>query len=443
MVAALALLFAVALTATQATAAGAAPAAPTKAGGQAGSTLPVHLPAAQPHPNRVSAGPAGLISRNDCATVRSRLPQFARTGQRHVSCTTTRSAPPAKSAAPAPHAKSAAPAPHVVSPAQVWCDTLGANTWWLTRTSMCITGILITYEVFDAQTGAVLGTANFDVSQSMQLETTSLVWEERDYITMLDATGLAIGVEVGFTATCASLCTAASDLSVPVPIAVGETLPALITYTDAPASGQDTTSATYTMEAIQPGTIPVQPIVSWPGPTDYPIRCDTLVGGSPGCVIPAVTPTFFVSVAQSGASAIMIAFSQQYLPDGWGSSQPLRRLASDALANTNRNIICGVFTPDPTVPGGDSCDEFPFAKTYESGAMLGLTGADCAEIKPYIDDVTGTWVVQLVNNVTFTERCTRGHVTLADNSDVGGDLGRFTQQERLLDFDPYWLTVTN
>jgi hypothetical protein len=139
----------------------------------------------------------------------------------------------------------------------------------------------------------------------------------------------------------------------------------------------------------------------------------------------------------------MIAFAQYYLPDGWGYAQPLRRLADDGLANTNRSIVCAGFVPDPTVPGGDSCDEYAFAKTYQSGAMLGQTGAQCAEIKPYIDDVTGTWYIQLVNNVTFTERCVRGHVTLADNTDVGGDLGRFTQQQRLLDFDPYWVNVVD
>jgi len=436
MAAGLALLVAATLTTMPATAANATPGGPDRPDGRAGSVAPLRLPSTRHHPDRVAVKPAAPTVRSDCATVKARLPQLAGNGRKRASCSTV------TTATAGTRAKARARASAHQAAAPVWCDTLDPNTWWLTRTSMCITGTQIHYEVFDVRTGEVLGTADFLVSQSMQLETTSLTWIENAYVEAVDVSGAAVGVEIGLTASCSSACAASSSLSTPEPILTGETLPAEITYTDAPG-GQDSTTVTYTLEAVQPGTIPIQPIVSWPGPGDYPIRCDTLVGASPGCVIPAVTPTFFVSVAQSGASAIMIAFAQAYLPDSWGNAQPLRRLADDALAGTNRGIICAGFVPDPTVPGGDSCDEFPFAKTWESGAMLGQTGADCAEIKPYIDDVTGTWYIQLVNNVTFTERCVRGHVTLADNTDVGGDLGRFTQQERLLDLDEYWLTVTD
>jgi hypothetical protein len=437
MAAGLALLIATSLTTMQASAVNAAPNRPDHPDGRAGSVAPLRLPATRHHPDRAAVKPVAPMLRSDCATIKARLPRLAKNGRKRASCTIVSAANPSTRAKARARASAGG-----VAAGPVWCDTLDANTWWLTRTSMCITGTQIHYEVLDVETGEVLGTADFLVSQSMQLETTSLTWTENAYIEAVDVSAAAVGVEVGLTASCSSACAASSSLSTPEPILTGETLPAEITYTDAPG-GQDTTSATYTLETVQPGTIPIEPIVSWPGPSDYPIRCDTLVGRSPGCVIPAVTPTFFVSVAQSGASAIMIAFAQAYLPDSWGNAQPLRRLADDALASTNRGIICAGFVPDPTVPGGDSCDEFPFAKTWESGAMLGQTGADCAEIKPYIDDVTGTWYIQLVNNVTYTERCVRGHVTLADNTDVGGDLGRFTQQERLLDLDPYWLTVTD
>lgn len=86
---------------------------------------------------------------------------------------------------------------------------------------------------------------------------------------------------------------------------------------------------------------------------------------------------------------------------------PLHRLASTTAQMANRNTICGtaVFTPDGTITAAlapyddptktplynetDSCDEYPFAATYESGAMqtgadgqpksFVTTGADCVQ----------------------------------------------------------------
>ncbi|MBE1488213.1 hypothetical protein [Plantactinospora soyae] len=122
----------------------------------------------------------------------------------------------------------------------------------------------------------------------------------------------------------------------------------------------------------------------------------------------------------------------------------MRRLADESLQRTNRNIICdSTFVPRPAEVPEDSCDEFPFAATYESGAMLGLTGAQCAEVLPYIDDVTGTWDVRYLKPVTGSERCVRGHVSLASNTDVGGDLGRLTTAQRLLDHEEYWIGITS
>lgn len=100
------------------------------------------------------------------------------------------------------------------------------------------------------------------------------------------------------------------------------------------------------------------------------------------------------------------------------------------------------FIPDARVVGGDSCDELPFAATGESGNRLGLTGPDCAEVRPFISDTTGRWVVAKYPRVDDAERCIRGHVAGADNSDVGSRLGAFAQSQRLLDLDPYWLAVT-
>jgi hypothetical protein len=147
--------------------------------------------------------------------------------------------------------------------------------------------------------------------------------------------------------------------------------------------------------------------------------------------------------SQYGAAAAMILWSQVN-QGGWGLpflNPPLHRLADQTQAATNRAQICdSTFNPDPNVPN-DSCDEFPFAASYESGAMSGLTGVDCAEVEPVYDSVQGVWTVNVLNGIVDAG-CTRGHVPLSQNTAVGGALGNFIVQNRILDGDPYTVQVT-
>jgi hypothetical protein len=87
----------------------------------------------------------------------------------------------------------------------------------------------------------------------------------------------------------------------------------------------------------------------------------------------------------------------------------------------------------------DSCDEFPFAATYEGGTPGGL----CADIVVLLED--GQWQVYEANPnkpVTLQEPCVRGHVPFPANSAVGGALGRFAQLQRVLDVEKYSMYVT-
>ena len=278
---------------------------------------------------------------------------------------------------------------------------------------------------------------------TLQLNNSTATWEETDSITMTSGVEAAVEVNtVTMIGSCSAPCSATK--STPWPpgtMTAGMTLTGTTEYADSPAPGPDSTSLSYSLTMDSPSA-PQPATWTWPGP-GFPIRCDNLVGSSPGCVIPAAEPTFHVSLTNAGPSAAMIAWAQKNLPDHWGTAaNPLRRLADAGLQRTNRTAICdSTFTVDPNVPL-DSCDEFPFAATYQSGNLLGVSGKNCAEVEPYIDQVTGQWAIRNVNNVTLTERCVRGHVPLPSNTDVGGDLGRFVQDQRLLDHDPYLLDVT-
>jgi hypothetical protein len=83
------------------------------------------------------------------------------------------------------------------------------------------------------------------------------------------------------------------------------------------------------------------------------------------------------------------------------------------------------------------------------GALNGITsGSQCAQVTAVRTATTGSTAQQwgnisVIGTPTGSEACVRGHIPLSLNSDVGGLLGRFTQAQRLIDNDQYWLSVTS
>jgi hypothetical protein len=310
--------------------------------------------------------------------------------------------------------------------------------------SACISNEPTTYTEYDSKTGAVMGTASLAISQDAELSATSTTWDEAIYVSITAVSGAVSTLEIGFTASCTSPCSMVqpSPWVGLQPIGQGQTLSGHVTYTDTPNPGPDSINPSYQLEVIQPGATPTQPYLNWSSVTTW--RCDNLVTSYAGCAIPAYTPTLGISFSQRGAAAATYDWAQINLPDHWGSSsknQPLHRLADSARQQTNRDIICdGTFVKDPAVVN-DSCDEFSFAATYESGAMFGLTGSQCAEIEPYQQN--GLWYFKDINTVTGTERCVRSHVPLADNTGAGSDVAALTNTYRMLDHDPYWLAFVS
>ena len=152
-----------------------------------------------------------------------------------------------------------------------------------------------------------------------------------------------------------------------------------------------------------------------------------------------------LSITQSGAGAVFVAWAEENLPSGYGYDVPVTMYKGTALwsVDDNRDKVCdSSFVKDPTVDQ-DSCDEYPFASTYESGGLNDEleSGDQCAEIKPYIDDVTGQWDVEEINPDTSYD-CARAHVSLPSNSSVGGVLGNFAKANRVIDGDQYYIGVS-
>ncbi|HEY1670172.1 MAG TPA: hypothetical protein VGG54_31100 [Trebonia sp.] len=205
-------------------------------------------------------------------------------------------------------------------------------------------------------------------------------------------------------------------------------------------------------------------------------RCDNgdTGDGTAGCVDEKFIPTLYLSYALYGASVDMVNFAANNIPPYYGNEfsptpTPLHRLASKTQQTANRGIVCdGSFTEDaamtaalapyttnPARPEADSCDEYPFAGTYESGAMQ--TGAD-GQPKPFVTTGADCWQGTAVQNgssgiepadwtamvldSTSTSQCIRAHIPRTLNTNLGGAYGRFVQKQRLLDKDAFWVWAT-
>ena len=205
-------------------------------------------------------------------------------------------------------------------------------------------------------------------------------------------------------------------------------------------------------------------------------RCDNgiAVANTKGCVDEKFTPTMYISYSEGGASVDMINYYEENIAPYYGNQyspapKPLHRLTDPILSGpngNNREIICrdGSFTLDPAITAAlapyndtDSCDEYPFASTYESGAMeegadgnpkpFVTTGADCAQVTADHTDTTNQfeptdWVSVTVNSTTGSDPCIRGHIPGKLNSYVGGKFRGLIGTARLIDKDAFWVEVT-
>jgi hypothetical protein len=310
----------------------------------------------------------------------------------------------------------------------------------------------LTYTARDIRTGAPVGWAHITITQDFQLANNGASWAETDTLRM-DAAGgvVAAGLSATWTAGCNSNC----QVTRPAPfapgtwVAPGQILTGIMEFSNPQSRGGiDHFAPGYTLAMISPGSLGDAPAV-WATPQ---LRCDFQVGRSAGCVIPEAVPTFEVNSEDNPIAAFGIRWAQQNLathPGLAGSGEPLRRLANRSDQRKNRNIVCGSgWSPDLLTVPTDSCDEYPFAATKQGGSM---PGPECAELKPHVNLLSLPWrvatgpdgqsIADVVQAPAPNTTCARVHVPLSQNTDIGGDLGRFATSQRLVDNDPYWVSA--
>lgn len=371
---------------------------------------------------------------SSCATVRAELKQYAARHVQRVSCTTV--ALDAVQPKTPPHAGARLVTPMTGS----WCGSR-TGIWLYSRTENCIVGYGITGTTYDT-TGRVVGTAHFSVNQDIILSTSSDIFVENDTIKWDQFTGEVAPGTLSYLGGCTSRCSAMPGANgVVAPFSYGSTVTVHFAFEDVTGTAApDSFTTNYSMGFDSPGIISIN-TADWRMPVT--IRCDNLPPRVlPGCVFPAAMPQLVLSEATWGAAAANVLIGEYYLAGtpGYTTATPLTR--GDPNQNQgNRDAVCdSTFVPNPTKVPTDSCDEYPFAASQQSGGQLGLTGVNCLEAMPQL--VNGVWYANFQNTRTGTQRCERGHVPLSLNTGVGSQLGALYTNNRMLLGDAYTVLVT-
>ncbi|MFD5315006.1 hypothetical protein [Streptomyces ardesiacus] len=333
----------------------------------------------------------------------------------------------------------------------VWCSAQPQNTVYVERTSICSKhGVVII--VKDTTTGMIYGKAYGTIQQ--EIDTQNANAEFIEYmsfnLTSSDVTSSVMTVQVDSTCSLDTSCKdSASAWGTPRPITVGGSLDGTMTRRWTGAKGRKSFLIDYTLKVKIGGG---SGYAEWggdgqPGDGQYLVRCDNEVTALIGCVVPSYTPTFVVDDKYSEAKQFigMVQASTNLHPGWEGKGQPLHREADPAEVNKNRAVICdSTFKPASSTPN-PQCDEFPFARSKESGRRLGvLSGGECQQYSVLRDSITGGLRLywpglnqgQMPNP---NAKCGRASMPKVQNEGVGGDLGRKTAKWRLLDGDAYWV----
>ncbi|MCX4598575.1 Tat pathway signal protein [Streptomyces sp. NBC_01549] len=333
-----------------------------------------------------------------------------------------------------------------------WCKTAPGSPFQYTRTQGCLRG---GYALYARNTdGDVIGGGNVKIVQEIDLDPNSEKFTTWTEFSLPDLVGVPSATLDQYFENCWAM----SDCTADPPGAwTGST-----TWTQGDEHTASRTD-TYSWNKVAGGEakLGLDWNTSWSAPgtsvtannqwrdTAFTIRCDNKVGGNSGCVFSNVTPTMFLERAKYPAAAAYYWILMEKLASHPGSkkyNQPLHRLADDAVAKDNRNKMCKLAVAEwnpPTAAIGASCDEYPFAKSRESGGMTLASGKSCVQMYA-VSNSDGTYTLKLDKNYalpSWSEACGRAAITATQNTAAGGKLGRFTTEVRLLDNDAYYVNT--
>ena len=252
-----------------------------------------------------------------------------------------------------------------------WCLEVGvANQYYANRTNICgiFSGTLTVQQVNNGVPGPIVGTMEFLMYNYIYMDTSLNRWANQMRVSPTIVTGQAAGTQISGTAACIGGACVPTSQTFPTQI------PGVMGNADGESywewTGAKGTSAfgssSWTITFRSPGSRTPASLTQ----TAAQVRCDNALPGRAviGCVVPGIAPV----IRYEGTSFIEfgahIAGAQASGLKGGSRANPLHRLVNATQQAANRNTACPSSLPRPT---GKSCDEYPFASTYEGAALSG------------------------------------------------------------------------
>lgn len=391
--------------------------------------------------------PTSGQAQSTCPATKRNLPALRKAGKTKAICFEWK---PAKEIS----RKSSAP----TSP--IWCSLQADNTVFVTRWSICSHRVLIIV-VVNIDTGMVLGNAEATIEQEIDTSNSNVEYSEYFKFELKSSDVVSDTMTAEITSICnvspKSTCKQGpGPWTGPKPVTIGVPMEGHWLRTWMKSKMHDVMNMEYTIAVSIPGaTIGT---ASWgglnqPGAFEYAVRCDNEVGKYAGCIVPSFTPTYTVDSKYNLSRQYigMVQASMSTHPGWEGHGEPLHREANEKAARDNRNAICdGTFKANPTTPPPAQCDEWPFAKSKESGGSSGAKGSSCQQYAVITETLEGEVYTSLTwpglnqgKMPPANAKCARASMPKVENEGVGGGLGRVTTDWRLIDGDAYWVDAGN
>jgi hypothetical protein len=256
-------------------------------------------------------------------------------------------------------------------PTPAWCDDEANNKWYVERFKACgIFSAILT--VIDPRTGATIGTMHYLVRAYAYSGRDVKNWAYQVELMQVSSTGQAVGMRASGRATCSGKCKVTESTFPSQPMsqskeAVGQFfLESTIQTLPKGQKGEGQASAAWVF--TKAGLAPSNEI-ALPTP---PVRCDNALPGTskPGCVMPYIPEMVYSKIGEYPELAQHIDDAQtiENLPGKHGTTRYLTRLTDQTKIRENRNASCPSSLPRPLLA---SCDEYPFASTWQGAATGG------------------------------------------------------------------------
>ncbi|WP_435216625.1 hypothetical protein [Streptomyces sp. bgisy034] len=157
-------------------------------------------------------------------------------------------------------------------------------------------------------------------------------------------------------------------------------------------------------------------------------RCDNATAGraTVGCVVPWYASNLVYSKTSYPSLASHVERAQASGLPGATFAQPLHRTEDETVAGTNRELACG----DAPSISGLSCDEYPIARSKEGLSAGGTRRTFDGCQMPNVSSGTGPTGVSVCM------------ITATENNAQGGLNTQFFRAERVLQDDPFRVTVS-